>query len=371
MAAPVRDTLPQRHPTGTEGVKAAMEAIYNWSYEPEIDQLRTLYANALERQWIALRDLPWEQGVDKEAFSRTFSLGGLPVSETRFWQSLPEETRWNIARRSACFMLSNFLHGEQGALMVAAQLVNAVPHMDAKFYASTQTMDEARHVEVFAAYCRMLDEVYSISPGLKKLLDNVLGTDDWMKKAVGMQVVAEGLALYSFRDMRNQTTEPLLKKLLTYVSRDEARHTGYGIKYLSSVMPTVSDRERAEVEDFAFEASRLLVDSRAGASMRGQVMHLWSSAGIDGTEAMKKLMEERDVIARAIQKRGGRMGPVSGFVIPTLRSIGLYSERIHGHFREMFESEFGSERAAQLDASSGVEVPEDLEAWVNEGYESL
>ena len=154
-------------------------------------------------------------------------------------------------------MLSNFLHGEQGALMVAAQLVNAVPHMDGKFYAATQTLDEARHVEVFAAYIRKLDEVYPIAPGLKQLLDNVLAADDWKKKAVGMQVVAEGLALYSFRDMRNQTEEPLLKKLLTYVSRDEARHTGYGVKYLSAVVPTLGRRASAR-------SSRTSPSSRRG-----------------------------------------------------------------------------------------------------------
>ena len=110
-----------------------------------------------------------------------------------------------MSRRSAAFMLSNFLHGEQGALMVAAQLVNAVPHMDGKFYAATQTLDEARHVEVFAAFIRKLDEVQPIAPALKKLLDGVLEAPSWLVKAVGMQVVTEGIALYSFRDMRNQT----------------------------------------------------------------------------------------------------------------------------------------------------------------------
>jgi len=246
--------LPDAHPRS--GVKAALEAIYSWNYEPEIDSLRTLYANALERQWVALRDLDWEREIDREAFSRTFSLAGIPIQETEFWKGLGPELRWEVSRRSAAFMLSNFLHGEQGALMVAAQLVNAVPHMDGKFYAATQTLDEARHVEVFAAFIRKLDEVYPIAPGLKQLLDNVLATEDWKKKAVGMQVVAEGLALYSFRDMRNQTEEPLLKRLLTYVSRDEARHTGYGIKYLSMVVPTLEPRERAELEDFAFESAR-------------------------------------------------------------------------------------------------------------------
>ena len=100
-------------------------------------------------------------------------------------------------------------------MMVAAEMVNAVPHMDAKFYAATQTMDEARHVEVFAAYIELLDEVQPIMPSLKKILDATIASESWMHKAVGMQVVVEGLALYTFRDMRNASEEPLLKNLLT------------------------------------------------------------------------------------------------------------------------------------------------------------
>ena len=362
--------LPESHPVQTEGVKAAMEAIYNWNYDPEIDQIRSLYAKSLDLQWIAMKDLDWERGVDQDAFTRTFSLGGIPITETKFWQTLPQETRWDIGRKSAGFMLSNFLHGEQGALMVAGQLVNAVPHMDGKFYAATQTMDEARHVEVFAAYVKLLDEVQPISPGLKKLLDNVLETDDWMLKAVGMQVVTEGLALYSFRDMRNQTEEPLLKQLLTYVGRDEARHTGYGIKYLNQVVPTLTDAQRATIEDFAFETARLLIDQRAGYSMRDTVMKLWADSGIDPQEAIAAMMQEREVIAKALEQRGGRMGPISGFVIPTMASIGLYSERIAGHFREMWTANMGAEAAERM-ASRSKELPEDLEAWINEGYETL
>ena len=152
--------LPSAHPQGTSEVKAALTALYNWNYESEIDQLRTLYANALERQWIALRDLDWSREIDREAFSRTFSLARHPdPGDAASGRTSIRDMRWEMSRRSAAFMLSNFLHGEQGALMVAAQLVNAVPHMDGKFYAATQTLDEARHVEVFAAYIRKLDEV--------------------------------------------------------------------------------------------------------------------------------------------------------------------------------------------------------------------
>ena len=42
------------------------------------------------------------------------------------------------------------MHGEQGALLCTAKIVETVPWIDAKYYAATQVMDEARHVEVFS-----------------------------------------------------------------------------------------------------------------------------------------------------------------------------------------------------------------------------
>ncbi len=362
MSSDAPAELPESHPVQTEGVKVAMDAIYNWNYGSEVDQLRTLYANALERQWIAMRDLDWQSDIDREAFTKTFSMGGIPISETRFWKSLSLETRWNVARTSAAFMLSNFLHGEQGALMVASQLVSCVPHMDGKFYAATQTLDEARHVEVFAAYVRKLDEVRPIAPGLKQLLDDTLAADSWLHKAVGMQVVTEGIALYAFRDMRNQTEEPLLKALLTLVSRDEARHTGFGVKYLNAVVPTLSADEIRGIEDFAFEAARALVDSRTGNAMRESVLAIWKEAGLDPVHALTEISKERETLLEAIRQAGGRRGPVRGFVIPTLRAIGLFSDRIREHFDEMFLANMGEQFGRVQD--DGIEFPEDLEAWV-------
>jgi hypothetical protein len=354
--------LPEAHPSRGDEVPAALTALYNWNYGSEIDTLRTLYANALERQWIALRDLDWSREIDREAFSNTFSIGGIPIQQTAFWRDLDPRTRWEMSRRTAAFMLSNFLHGEQGALMVASQLVSAVPHMDGKFYAATQTLDEARHVEVFAAYIRKLDEVQPIAPALKQLLDGVLMAPSWLTKAVGMQVVTEGIALYSFRDMRNQTREPLLKELLTYVSRDEARHTGYGVKYLSAVVPSLGAPELRELEDFAFEAARLLVDSRAGLSMRDSVMSIWQQAGVDPKHALREIAKDREKVVEAIQRSGGRRGPVRGFVIPTLRAIGLFSDRVRARFEEMFVANVGPQWGRIADDEAGF--PEDLEAWV-------
>jgi hypothetical protein len=346
-----------------DSLKTSVQAVYNWNYAPEIDQLRSLYANALERQWIATRDLDWDAEIDANVFSRSFSLAGIPIDRTDFWKELPGDTRWEIARRSAAFMLSNFLHGEQGALMAAAQLVEAVPHLDGKFYAATQTLDEARHVEVFASYIRKLDTVYPIAPALRMLLDSVLSAEHWTMKAVGMQIVIEGIALYSFRDMRNATEEPLLKKLLTLVSRDEARHTAYGIQYLSQVVPTLPASEIAQLEDFAFECSRRLIDSRTGASMRQALLQLWQEAGLDLSSALERLAAEREKLADSSVSGGSRVGgPLHGFVLPTLGSIGLLSERIRAHFEDMFRNN-GVRTERPLEERM-AKLPTDLDAWI-------
>jgi hypothetical protein len=64
------------------------------------------------------------------------------------------------------------------------------------------------------------------------------------------------------------------------------------------------------------------------------------------------------------------MGPVSGFVIPTLKAVGLFSDRIAGHFEEMWAANMNPEAARRMATNLG-EMPEDLEAWVDEGYEAL
>ncbi len=161
------------------------------------------------------------------------------------------------------------------------------------------------------------------------------------------------------------TEEPLLKQLLTYVSRDEARHTGYGIKYLSAVVPSLPRHKCDELEDFAFEAARKLVDSRAGLSMRDSVLGLWREAGIEPEQVMRELAKEREKIFAAMQRSGGRRGPIRGFVIPTLRAIGLFSPRIEAHFDEMFRANLGG--LSGRIADDPRELPEDLEAWVEQG----
>ncbi len=361
-SAPLADASPPP-------VQCALEAIYNWNYEPEIEELRTLYANALERQWIGFRDLDWEQEIDPaHALQDLADPQQFPVGLLHEWKRQPEEGKRRVALKRNAFFLSQFLHGEQGALMVAAQLVNAVPHMDGKFYASTQTLDEARHVEVFARYIQKLDRVYEIDPVLKGLLDEVLATDDWMKKCVGMQIVLEGLALASFRNMRRTTHEPLLRELLRRVTQDEARHTGYGLKYLNRVIPQLDDGERRELEDFAFETTRKLVDERQG-GLGKEVLAIFASEGMDVAAGLKEMQERRDeikeVLVRTRREQGFDATPMRGFVIPALQKLGLFNERTAPQYTQLVRENMmtGTDGTA-LDGS--FELPDDLEAWVEE-----
>lgn len=352
--------------TQEPGLATAMEVIYQWRYEPDVDELRTLYCKAAEAQWIADRELDWSRDIDLARFATTPLGAALPIEETSYWKSLPKDTVVELMRRTASFRLSNFLHGEQGALMVAAQLVNAVPHTDAKFYAATQTMDEARHVDVFHRYITKLDEVRPIAPSLKHILDATLETGNWMKKLVGMQIVVEGLALYSFRDMRNLTEEPLLKELLTYVARDEARHHAYGVQYVRRCVPELGDAEREELEDFAVEAAASLIDLRNQGGFATTLFRIWSEAGIDATALLECISAEREEITRRLP-RGRRLGPVQGFVVPTLRKCGLLSERAAGRFHDLLRTNLGASAIGETleeFMAAMPDLPEDTTAWV-------
>jgi hypothetical protein len=353
--------------TQEPGLGTAMKVIYQWNYEPQVEELRRLYVKATEAQWVAEREIDWNRPIDRERFNATPLGTAVPVEQCSYWKALDADTTWELTRRTAAFRLSNFLHGEQGALMVAAQLVNAVPHTDAKFYAATQTMDEARHVEVFAKYINKLDEVQAIAPPLKSVLDSTLQTDDWLKKLVGMQIVVEGLALYSFREMRNLTEEPLLKELLTYVARDESRHHAYGVQYVERCVPLLGDAEKRELEDFALEAARTLIDSRNQQTLASAVMKIWQEVGIDPAELFACVARERDELTRHQQLKGRRLGPVQGFVIPTLRRCGLLSERVATHFHEFLRENLGAALVGDdvQDFLAHIpELPRDTAAWV-------
>jgi hypothetical protein len=185
------------------------------------------------------------------------------------------------------WMLSQFMHGEQGALICTAKIVETVPWIDAKYYAATQVMDEARHVEVFAKYLNeKLSGAYPVNTHLKLLLDDIVLDSRWDMTYLGMQIMVEGLALAAFGFMHQMTTEPLLKQLLRYVMSDEARHVAFGVLSLKEYYGELSDAEMLERQEFAFEAAVRMRD-------RFLQQEVWDRMGVDVRSMIKLQLENQ------------------------------------------------------------------------------
>jgi len=245
----------------THAVKNNSETIFTWDYSLARPPLRKLYEKAKTGQWNGATDLPWETEVDVE---KTITADQLAIGagiDPTLYAGTPiekwDDKQWlEFGIESRRWTLSQFLHGEQGALVCTAKIVETVPWYDAKLYASTQVVDEARHVEVFARY---LDEKmgggYPVNAHLKMLLDDIIADSRWDMTYLGMQIMIEGLALAAFGYLHQLTGEPLLKQLLRYVMSDEARHVAFGVLSLKEVYDGMTDAEMKERQEFAFEAS--------------------------------------------------------------------------------------------------------------------
>ena len=242
-------------------VKGGGETIFTWDYSLARPQLRKLYEKAKTGQWNGSTDLDWSTSVDIEkTITADQALIGSGIDPSLYADT--PLAKWNdkewldFGIESRRWTLSQFLHGEQGALICTGKIVETVPWYDAKLYASTQVMDEARHVEVFARY---LDEkmggMYPVNAHLKMLLDDIIKDSRWDMTYLGMQIMIEGLALAAFGYLHELTGEPLLKKLLRYVMSDEARHVAFGVLSLKEAYEDMTDSEIKDRQEFAFEAS--------------------------------------------------------------------------------------------------------------------
>ncbi|HNH39357.1 MAG TPA: ferritin-like domain-containing protein, partial [Microthrixaceae bacterium] len=187
-------------------VQAEIGTSFTWDYERSRPGLSRLYSKAKGSQWNATTDLDWSIDVDPERVSADLG-GSSPVGRFGHLVDHPDspvrsfgESEWTtVGVELQNSILSQFLHGEQGALLCTSRIVETVPWIDAKYYASTQVMDEARHVEVFARYLdEKLGRQYAINPNLKALLDDILTDSRWDVTYLGMQIMVEGLALAAF-----------------------------------------------------------------------------------------------------------------------------------------------------------------------------
>ena len=272
-------------------VKDNADAIFTWDYSLSRPALRKLYEKAKVGQWNGSTDLDWSIDVDEEkqvamdlaAFASGLTPAHYASTTLSNWGD-KEWTEFAIEQRR--WSLSQFMHGEQGALICTAKIVETVPWYDAKLYASTQVVDEARHVEVFARYLdEKLGGSYQINAHLRMLLDDIVNDSRWDMTYLGMQIMVEGLALAAFGYMHELTGEPLLKKLLRYVMSDEARHVAFGVLSLKEVYDGMSDAEIKDRQEFAFEASIRMRD-------RFLQQEVWERMGVNPRDVVPLVLQD-------------------------------------------------------------------------------
>ncbi|MCP5057013.1 MAG: ferritin-like domain-containing protein [bacterium] len=308
---------------------AEVKTVWKFDYDSNIKALKELYEVAKKQQWNAATDIPWQLEIDT---------GGDILDPERdmlrgfdFIQAMPEDKRRTLAVRRAAWTLSQFLHGEQGALLCCGQLVEAVPDIDGKLYAATQVIDEARHVEVFHRYIERLDRVYPIDPALQGVINAILQADLWQMKCVGMQVIVEGLAMGSFKNMKERTRDQLLKDIVELTAQDEARHVSYGLIYMKDELPKMSEEDRNRVEDFAIMAIKAMVRPSGGGGGLGSQMGVFGDLGIDPEAAMKEIREKFSEPGF----RASRPDAFRDYVIPQLTRIDLITDRTAPQYREL------------------------------------
>jgi hypothetical protein len=316
----VRGLLLQRGKRGTPTKAPARHAAhFDWSYPSDHPEMRALYGRAKKRQWDAETALDWSISVDPYDPARPIlpddfiDFADLEARGVR----LDARERKRLVHSLAAWMLSQFLHGEQGALFAAAQVTEAVQFFDGKLYGSTQVMDEGRHVEVFHRYVdQKLGKLYAINDNLFVIIDALMTDARWDMKFLGMQIMVEGLALGAFGTIYRQTKEPLLKELLRRVIHDEARHVHYGVLALRDHMKELSEAERREREDWTFEVA-LLMRNRF---LAHEVHEEWFEGRISRSDW-------RDFVSGSPGMVRFRKTMFSRLV-PNLRAIGLVSERM-------------------------------------------
>jgi hypothetical protein len=294
-------------------VRSAPDVTFTWDYERSREHLSKLYEKAKTSQWNVTTDIDWSIDVDAWAIARD---PNNPMNTTMAidragtpFEKLSEDEWYDLGAAGQSWVLSQFMHGEQGALICTAQIVETVPWIDAKYYASTQVMDEARHVEVYARYLtEKLPYYFPINVHLRALLDDVVADSRWDMTYLGMQIMIEGLALAAFGFQYQTTPDPLLKQITRYVMADEARHVAFGVLSLKEAYADLAAAEIRERQEFCYEAAVKMRD-------RFLQQEVWDWYGLPVKECTRVMLDS------PIQAEFRKV--LFSKIVPNLKKLGL------------------------------------------------
>jgi hypothetical protein len=307
-------------------VQAGHSTSFDWTYVREKQSLAKLYSAGKSSQWDAEKALDWKSDVDPHRPEQALFLDDMvPLRDVPAYRRLSIREKEQQKCAMLAWMLSQFLHGEQGALFAACQVTESVANMDAKLFGSTQVIDEGRHVEVFHRYLtEKLGKLYQINDNLYVVIDALMSDSRWDIKFLGMQILIEGLALGAFATLRSSTHEPLLRETLKLVITDEARHVHFGVVALSDYYREgLDEKERREREDWTYQMVRLMRNRFLAHEFYDEYYgHAMTRAEWDRTMLESEYMKS---FRKTMFRR----------VIPNLKRIGLLTERLRPHYESL------------------------------------
>jgi hypothetical protein len=331
---------------GTWDIPAAGAARFSWEYDDGRSRLLDLYQRGKDKQWDAAKRIDWSLPVNPfNVMEQSEELN--PIYGSPQWDKLNQRERDELSHHLSAWLFSQFLHGEQGALTVAARIVESVPDMDSKFYAATQTMDEARHVELYARFMReKIGLYYPVNPDLAKLLADALADSRWDMPYLGMQVLIEGLALAAFGVHRDLSNNPLVTQLLAYVMQDEARHVAFGRLALRDYYKELTSAERADREEFIVEGCYLMRNRFTG-------REVWERMGFDVEECVA--FTDQSPVQQAFRTL------LFSRIVPCVRDIGLWGPKVQHAYADL-----GVIDAADSDLDALMHADEELAEKIDE-----
>lgn len=326
-------------------VPASGAARFGWEYDGGRDRLLALYQKGKDKQWDGAKRIDWDLEVDPYDALGTPD-EALTLYGTPHWARLTEKDKGELRKHYTAWQFSQFLHGEQGAMVCAARIVESAPDLDAKFYSATQTMDEARHAEIYGRFLHeKIGMLYPINDNLQGLLGDTLRDSRWDMPYLGMQVLIEGLALAAFGMIRDSTDKPLPKQILAYVMQDEARHVAFGRMALRDYYKQLTDAELREREEFVIEGCYLMRDRLRG-------VEVLENFGISKREAAE--YSEQSEFLHLFRKL------LFSRIVPCVKDIGLWGERLQKAYLDMGVFDLGDSNLDLL-MSQDEEVAEELD----------
>jgi len=310
--------------TGQTEYRRPMVVMANFDYAIDDDPIFAFYNRSKQRPWDPRTVIEWSDvgGGDNPL---GLPLTTFPLARSAWFQQLSPSTGIDVIRHYQGWMVSQFLHGEQFGVLTASRIALEAPDHLSKLFAASQALDEAKHLE---SYIRLTDRIgvrYGLSTPFRRFLDDVVGCGALDYVYLGLQVIGEGIGLASFAQIRRYSENPQIQALYGRIMEDEARHVGFGRRFLRPLYERMTAAERKEREAFVIEACGLMDE-------RFRAFEVWEKFGLAPEDAAPLL--RRSAAFKIYRRELFRQ------IVPVIRDIGLWSRETEAFFASLGVAEF-------------------------------